>query len=42
MQKNPIVFLLVLHLVGDDGGDPMFSSVGVEQDVLLTPEGFDL
>lgn len=41
-KKNQIVCILVLHLVADDGGDPVFSSVGVDQDILLTPEGFDL
>lgn len=45
-----VLTLLVVHvhrhllvgLVADDGGDPVFSSVGVDQDILLTPEGFDL
>lgn len=37
---NHVYTKSVIYLVGYEGGDPMFSSVGVDKDVVLSPQCF--
>lgn len=32
--------MFVAYLVGNEGGDPVFSSVGVDKNIVLSPQCF--